>query len=163
MVFDYRMHDGVVTHSNALALMRAVGARGDDALSNRDHLLGSGAVGAPDPDTDEREWMEALARCADVLEAVVADHSRLAPSTLDLRRRLLIAAGRISRPGQALEARPDARLPPSRARRAPANRPRAARAHRRARAPPPARLSRHHRPATHCRRRPSPSSRTTAI
>ena len=25
MVFDYRMHDGVVTHSNALALMRAVG------------------------------------------------------------------------------------------------------------------------------------------
>jgi len=55
-------------------------------------------VAAPDPDTDEREWVEALARCADVLEAVVADHSRLAALDLDLRRRLLIAAGRISRP-----------------------------------------------------------------
>ena len=55
-------------------------------------------MGAPDPDTDEREWIEALARCADVLEAVVADHSRLAALDLDLRRRLLIAAGRISRP-----------------------------------------------------------------
>jgi NAD(P)-dependent dehydrogenase (short-subunit alcohol dehydrogenase family) len=55
-------------------------------------------VPGPDPDIDEREWIEALARCADVLEAVVADHSLLAAVDLDLRRRLMIAAGRISRP-----------------------------------------------------------------
>ena len=27
MIFDYRLHEGVVRHSNALALMRAVGLR----------------------------------------------------------------------------------------------------------------------------------------
>ena len=33
MIFDYRMRPGVVNHSNALALMRAVGLEVDDSLA----------------------------------------------------------------------------------------------------------------------------------
>ena len=47
---------------------------------------------------NDQEWIAALERCTEVLEAIVADHSRLSVVELDLRRRLLTAAGRISRP-----------------------------------------------------------------
>ena len=55
-------------------------------------------MGHPDVDRTEREWIAELSRCTEVLEALVADHSRLSVLDLDLRRRLLTAAGRISRP-----------------------------------------------------------------
>jgi NAD(P)-dependent dehydrogenase (short-subunit alcohol dehydrogenase family) len=46
----------------------------------------------------DAEWAADLARCTALLEAVVDDHSRLATVDLDIRRRLLTAAGRIARP-----------------------------------------------------------------
>ena len=45
-------------------------------MSDRDHLVCSPAV--PD-DIDGGEWIEALARCADVLEALVADFRQRNP------------------------------------------------------------------------------------
>ena len=53
---------------------------------------------APDTTSTEREWIAALAHCTEVLEAIADDHARLSVADLELRRRLLIAAGRISRP-----------------------------------------------------------------
>jgi NAD(P)-dependent dehydrogenase (short-subunit alcohol dehydrogenase family) len=49
-------------------------------------------------DETETEWMAELARCTELLEAIVADHSRLSAVDLELRRRFLTAAGRIARP-----------------------------------------------------------------
>src|SRR5437773_2478134 len=43
---------------------------------------------------------DALSRCAELLEAVVADRGLLAQLPAEERRRLLRAAGRISRPGR---------------------------------------------------------------
>jgi NAD(P)-dependent dehydrogenase (short-subunit alcohol dehydrogenase family) len=55
-------------------------------------------VDVPETTPAEREWIAALARCTEVLEAIAEDHARLSAADLDLRRRLLTAAGRISRP-----------------------------------------------------------------
>ena len=46
----------------------------------------------------ELEWVTQVAQCTELLEAIVADHSRLGALDLELRRRLLTAAGRISHP-----------------------------------------------------------------
>ncbi len=44
------------------------------------------------------DWVTELGRCADVLEALAADHTRLSLVEPDLRRRLVTAAGQVSRP-----------------------------------------------------------------
>jgi NAD(P)-dependent dehydrogenase (short-subunit alcohol dehydrogenase family) len=46
----------------------------------------------------ETDWVDEVARCTELLEAIAADHARLSVLDLALRRRLLTAAGRISRP-----------------------------------------------------------------
>ena len=46
----------------------------------------------------ELEWIVQVAQCTELLEGIVADHSRLGVLDLELRRRLLTAAGRISHP-----------------------------------------------------------------
>ena len=61
-------------------------------------LLGSVPVSQTHPIPTDIDWVSELARCAEVLEAVVADHSRLSVLDLDTRRRLLTAAGRVARP-----------------------------------------------------------------
>jgi NAD(P)-dependent dehydrogenase (short-subunit alcohol dehydrogenase family) len=53
----------------------------------------------------EAEWVEEIVRCTELLEAIVADHSALSVLDLDLRRRLLTAAGRIARPDPASRRR----------------------------------------------------------
>jgi NAD(P)-dependent dehydrogenase (short-subunit alcohol dehydrogenase family) len=50
------------------------------------------------PIPSDIDWVSELARCAELLEAVVADHSRLSVLDLDTRRRLVTAAGRVARP-----------------------------------------------------------------
>ena len=52
----------------------------------------------PEKDMTEADLVAALARSADLLEAVVEDRSLLAALDLETRRRLLVAAGRIARP-----------------------------------------------------------------
>src|SRR4029078_9340131 len=46
----------------------------------------------------EADWIDEVARCTELLEAIVADHSTLSVLDLDLRARLLTAAGRVARP-----------------------------------------------------------------
>jgi hypothetical protein len=55
-------------------------------------------VNESSPITPDVDWVAALGRCAEVLEAVAADHSLLSLVDLDVRRRLMTAAGRVSRP-----------------------------------------------------------------
>jgi NAD(P)-dependent dehydrogenase (short-subunit alcohol dehydrogenase family) len=53
----------------------------------------------------ELAWLEELGRCTEVLEAIATDHSRLSGLDLDTRRRLLTAAGQISRPDRLARRR----------------------------------------------------------
>jgi NAD(P)-dependent dehydrogenase (short-subunit alcohol dehydrogenase family) len=53
----------------------------------------------------DTELAATLARCADVLEAVADDHSLLSAVDLDVRRRLMTAAGKISRPDRLARRR----------------------------------------------------------
>jgi NAD(P)-dependent dehydrogenase (short-subunit alcohol dehydrogenase family) len=46
----------------------------------------------------EADWIDEVARCTELLEAIVADHSALSVLDLDLRVRFLTAAGRVARP-----------------------------------------------------------------
>jgi NAD(P)-dependent dehydrogenase (short-subunit alcohol dehydrogenase family) len=62
-------------------------------------------VGAPRLDLTDAEWIEELGRCAELLEAIADDHSLLAAVGLELRRRLLTAAGLISRPDRLARRR----------------------------------------------------------
>jgi NAD(P)-dependent dehydrogenase (short-subunit alcohol dehydrogenase family) len=62
-------------------------------------------VGVPRPDLNDVEWIAELARCAELLEAIAADHTLLAAVDLELRRRVLIAAGLISRPDRLARRR----------------------------------------------------------
>jgi NAD(P)-dependent dehydrogenase (short-subunit alcohol dehydrogenase family) len=53
----------------------------------------------------EIDWGSELRRCADLLEDIVADHTLLSIVDQDLRRRLVTAAGRISRPERLAKRR----------------------------------------------------------
>jgi len=49
-------------------------------------------------DDADADWAAEVARCADLLESLADDRARLARVDLDLRTRLLVAAGRVARP-----------------------------------------------------------------
>jgi NAD(P)-dependent dehydrogenase (short-subunit alcohol dehydrogenase family) len=55
-------------------------------------------VKEPDRTPAEDAWAAEAERCAEVLEEIVADHAKLSVLGLELRRRLLTAAGRVARP-----------------------------------------------------------------
>jgi NAD(P)-dependent dehydrogenase (short-subunit alcohol dehydrogenase family) len=53
----------------------------------------------------EIDWVTELDRCTELLEALAADHTRLSVVDRDLRRRLVTAAGQISRPDRLAKRR----------------------------------------------------------
>jgi NAD(P)-dependent dehydrogenase (short-subunit alcohol dehydrogenase family) len=53
----------------------------------------------------EIDWVTEVARCTELLEEVAADHTRLSLLDRDLRRRLVTAAGQISRPDRLAKRR----------------------------------------------------------
>jgi NAD(P)-dependent dehydrogenase (short-subunit alcohol dehydrogenase family) len=67
-------------------------------LSRRRDLLPCAAVNDPGITSSDIDWPTELARCAELLEAVAEDHTRLSLVDRELRCRLVTAAGRVSRP-----------------------------------------------------------------
>src|SRR2546427_8017517 len=78
------------------------------SLSPRPDLLPCPAVNDSRMIPSDIDWLAELARCAELLEAVAEDHTRLSLVDRDLRRRLVTAAGRVSPPHP-----PPQRPPPS--------------------------------------------------
>lgn len=72
-------------------------------LSSGSDPLHSEIVSTPSPGVEAGR--DELLRCAAILEAVIADRGMLAQLPLEERRRLLRAAGRVSRPGRDEERR----------------------------------------------------------
>src|SRR5581483_6759536 len=64
-------------------------------------LLGSSVVADSRNGGPADGWVAEVARCADLLEALVDDRLRLMDLDPGLRRRLMMAAGRLSRPERA--------------------------------------------------------------
>ena len=59
----------------------------------------------PDTLAPVPEWLAAVTRATELLESLVADHTRLSLLDQDLRRRLVTAAGQISRPDRLAKRR----------------------------------------------------------
>jgi len=74
-------------------------------LSAAVDLVGYGAVGESRSRRDERDRAAELERCAELLEEIAADHTLLSTVGQELRRRLVTAAGKISRPDRLAKRR----------------------------------------------------------
>ena len=62
-------------------------------------------MSASRPSPSDPDWLAELSRCAELLEWLAEDHTRLSVLDLELRRRLMTAAGLISRPDRLARRR----------------------------------------------------------